>query len=515
MPLNPTSLATAIGASVDNVQFQPEALNVARKILVIGTYDPLKTLVVDDVPVQIFSPEDAGDQFGFGFMLHRLITQAFAGSNGVELWAIPQAEGTPTAAEGTITFTATSATAGTFFLYVAGLAVPVTVAEGDDAATIATATAAAVNAIKELPVTAAAATVVCTLTSKTEQAWANEISIKTNLKAGETLPVGVTIVIVDMTGGVGTPTIADALDGLGTGDNANEAFFTDVVHGYLQDSVTLDAIETYVGAGNTFLGLYAKTVARPFRVLTGDVDTGSAALTALLALGNGRKNDRANGVIAVPGSANHPSEIAAQAIGHMARINVDRAAQSYQGTTLIDIDPGETADRWTSEFDDRDTAVKAGVSPTVVQSGSVVLQNVVTFYHPDSVPVSSNGYRSMRNISIIQNLLANILVNFRQEKWQGISIVNDVNLVTNATDREKARDINSVIGDLIALANSFETKAWIFQAQFTIDKLKEAGAVTIRSGNNGFDNTLSVIFSGEGQILDTEVKFDISSAILF
>ena len=207
-------------------------------------------------------------------------------------------------------------------------------------------------------------------------------------------------------------------------------------------------------------------------------------------------------------------DIAAQAIGHMARINNDRAAQSYIGVLLIDIWPGDTVDRWTSEYDSRDSAVKSGVSPTLVKSSAVVMQNVVTFYRPDSVPVSSNGYRSMRNISILQNIMNNVGVNFSQEKWQGISIVADTARVGNTVDRQKARDVSSVRDDLVALILAFEGRAWIYEAAFSLDKLKEAGAVTIRAGNTGFDNLLSVILSGEGGILDTVTEFDTSIAVL-
>ncbi len=514
MGLQVTSLAAAVGASVKNVTFLPEALNVPRKILIIGTYDPLKTLVVAEVPVQILSPEDAGDKFGFGFMIHRLAVQVFKGSQGVECWVVPQTE-TSAQAAGSITFTASGLLAGTVSMYIAGIPVPFDVAAADDATAVALAASNAIAAIKELPVTAAPTAGVLDITSKSEGTWGNDISIKFNIKPGEEFPVGLTgAVITDMTSGAGTPTIADALDGLGTGDDANEAFFTDVVHGYGQVTIMLDAISTYVGPGNGFTGLYEKTVARPFRVLTGDVVAGSSGLTDLTALGNGRKLDRANGVVAVPGSANHPAEIAALAIGIMARINNDLVAQSYIGLLLDGIDPGEKADRWTSDYDNRDTAVKAGVSPTKIASGVVILQNVVTFYHPDNVPVSSNGYRSMRNISILQNILNNIRVNFEREKWQGISIVGDVTKVSNPTDRTKARDISAVIDDLVALARSFEGKAWIFEADFTISKLKEAGAVTIRAGAIGFDSTLSVILSGEGGIFDTVVEFDTSIAVL-
>ena len=516
MTLQATSLAAAVGSTVKNVQFQPSANNVPRKILIIGTYDPAITTIVEDVPAIITSPADAGAKYGFGFMIHRLAEQAFLGSNGVETWVIPQAEeGGAAAGAGQLDFVgSTGVQAGTVYLYVAGLAVPFTIAASETADNIATAAAAAINAETSLPVTAVAATTVVTITSKTLGPWGNDITLRFNIRAGEELPLGVTVAVTDMASGAGTPDIADALDGLGTGDEANAAYFTEMVHGYGLETAVLDAVALYVGSGNDFVGLYDKLVGRPFRSLNGDTGADSAGLAALIALGDGRKLDRANGVLAAPGSASHPAEIAAQAMGYMAKINNDRAAQHYIGLTLTGIDPGVSADRWTSDYDNRDTAVKSGVSPTKFVNGVLVLQNVVTFYHPDNVPVDSNGYRSMRNISILQNIMDNIRVTFEQEKWQGVSIVADVTKVGNTNDRKKARDVDAVLDDLVALARAFEGRAWLYTGDFTIEKLKVPGAVQVRPGGLGFDSIFSVILSGEGAILDTTTEFDTSLAVL-
>ncbi len=198
----------------------------------------------------------------------------------------------------------------------------------------------------------------------------------------------------------------------------------------------------------------------------------------------------------------------------MAKISNNRAAQSYIGQLLPGIIPGTSSERWTSAYDSRDTAVKAGISPTIIKSGAVYLQNVVTFYHPDDVPVSSNLYRSMRNIAIVQNILNSITVNFEQEKWQGISLVADVAKVTNSVDAQKARDIEAVIDDLVAQATSYESHAWIYTAAFTIGRLQAGGLVSIRSGATGFNATLPILVSGEGAILDNEVQADTSLAVL-
>jgi len=520
MGLNESSKAAAIGVSVDNVAFAVAAENVPRKILIIGTYDPAKATVVDEVPVQVFSPEDAGDKFGFGFMVHRLALKAFIGSQGIPTFIQPQSEaGGAVAADGSIDFAGSAGVlAGTMYLYIAGDLVSIAVEDADTEDDLATKTAAAINAIKELPVTAAVDGVTTSqvnITAKSKGPEGNNISIAFNLDVAQELPTGVVTAIVAMASGATNPDIQTALDGLGTGDDANEDFYTDVVHGYGPEAATLNKIRDYVGAGDTATGLYAKVVSRPFRALTGDVTAGSAGLAALVALADARKTDRANGVIAVPDSPSHPSEIAALAIGNMARLNQIRAAEHYVDVLLEGVWPGDKgSDRWTSDYDNRDIAVKGGISPTRVKSGSVYLQNVVTFYRPDSVPVNSNGYREMVNISKLQNMMNSMRVLFEQEKWKGISIVTDLAKVTSTVDRTKARDIDSVKDDLVALYKAWNAKAWIADAQFSIDALKVAGSVVVRPAGDGFNMTTKAILSGIGNIFDSVIEFDTSFALI-
>jgi phage tail sheath gpL-like len=506
MALQATSLAPVVGASVKNVQFVSGAQNLPRKMLLIGNYDETTfTTFEENVPKLALSPEDVGARTGFGFMLHRLVKAAFAGSQGVETWFIAQPEDVgAAAATADITYTGTATENGSIYLYVAGERVTVPVAKDDDQDAVAAATETAVNAVKELPITISSALAVAGATAKQKGTWGNGIDLAVNLGFQESLPAGIGVTVGTMTGGTTVGDIQDALDALGIGDEKNAAFFTDIVHGYGQDTTTLDAMSTYNGIGNDFVGLYAKTISRPFRSLNGDKDS---TLSTLVTLGDGRKLDRTNGIIATPGSPNHPQEVAALGMGIMARVNNDRAAQSYIGQVLPGVLP-PAASEWTATYDNRDTAVKAGISPTTVESGVVKMSSVLTFYHPDDVPVPSNGYRSQRNISILQNILYNTRLNFKQEKWQGVSIVDDVAKVSNATDRKKARDVSAVLDDYLALVRAFEGKAWIFSAAFTIAKLQAGGLIVIRPGGTGFDGTLPVLLSGEAGIFDTEVEFD-------
>jgi phage tail sheath gpL-like len=519
MPLDSTSLAAGVGSGVKNVTFQQTADVLPHKQVIIATYDPAKTGVVDEVPFLSTSPAYTADQLGFGFMAHRLHKANDLGARGVETWIQPQSENVGSVvADGEIDWTGSAGVvAGTLYLYIAGDQVQVSITDAMTVEEISDAVVAAVNADDDIPVIAAktAVTFETTFTSKSKGIWGNDIDISLNLGVGETTPIGITAVITPMANGTLVPDISTALDALGTGDDANEAGFTEMIHGYGQDDTTLDAIEAYVGTGNDFVGLYSKTVARPFRSLTGDTVADAAGLNALIVVADGRRNDRSQGVVAVPGSQSHPMEIAAQALGIMARKNNVRAEEAYVGETLIGVWPGDTADRWTSDYDDRDTAVKTGISPTKVEAGAVKLQNVVSFYRPASVPVKSNGYREMVNISKTQNVLASQKSNFSQEKWQNVSIVTDVNQVTDTVSKQKARDVNSVKSDLTGLVRAWAAKAWIADANFTINKLKtDPTLVTVRTGGDGFNIRIPVVYSGIGNILDVTTEFDISFAVL-
>lgn len=517
MAFNSQSIAAANAVGVRNEQFQPSASVLPRKILIFATYDPTKLTVANDEAKQYFSPEEAGAALGFGFMAHRLVKQAFLGGQGTPVFVCPQAEaGGATAATGQINFGVSSPLAGTLNLYIAGTRIPIVVTTGMTEEALADATVAAIMANSDLPVTASKVPVTfeVALTAKSKGPWGNKIDISFNWGVGEVFPVGISAVVTDMTGGVGVPSLTTALVNLGTGDAQNEDHYTDIVTGYGQDAATLDALHNYNGAGDEFSGNYAKTVARPFICLNGDTAPGSTGLTDQIVITDTRLTDRTNGVICLPGSPNHPDEIAALAASIEARIGANIAEESCIDQPLPGIIPGKRSDRWSDDPDNRETAVRAGISPTVVRSGIVHMQNMVTYYRPVSVPVDSNAYRSRRNIRIIQNMLNAKRVNYAQAKWSGISIVSDVQKVGNIESRKKSRDINSVLDDEVFLALAFEENAWIFTANFTISELQKINSIAIRPGALGFDVNSKYILSGEGGILNNEIVIDTSLAIL-
>ena len=519
MSIISSSRAAGVGVAVQNVILQASANNLPRAILVMGS-PTTTTGWTAAQPALMTSPAAAGALYGYGSCLHRLVKQAFAGTNyGVPIYAFPETE-TGTQAVFTTTFTGTSTAAGTLYVYIAGTLYQVAIPSGTAATAIPALVIAAITD-PELPV-ALTGTTTLVATAKSKGIWGNGITIAYNQTPGDQFPAGITAAaVVATTAGAGVPTVAtDIANGLGSGSGANNLFFTDVVHGYLQDATTLAALSTYNGIADQLTGCYDNIVARPFRVVMGDtLTTGSAALTALLAVASAAPSDRTNGIIAVPGSLTHPAEIAAIAVGLMAKIAASDPAQNYVNQVLPGVDPGyacrQAGNRWTDDYTNRDTAVKGGISPTLCTGSQVALQNVVTFRAcTTAVPIVDNAYAEMTNIAKIQNILYNKKANYSSSKWTGFSVVSNTANVTDPTAKLHARDVDSVMDDEVALAKAFAGKAWIYDPDYTIKKLAAGGCIVPRTGGDGFTISTPYILSGVGNIMNVSCLLDTSIAVL-
>ncbi|MFM5536720.1 phage tail sheath subtilisin-like domain-containing protein [Aeromonas veronii] len=114
-------------------------------------------------------------------------------------------------ASGSYIFGGPATQAGTVYLLIAGQSVQVGVIAADTAASIATKAAAAINANKNLPVTAAVDgtdTARVNVTAKWKGLSGNDIDLRYNYYAGEQLPPGVTMTFTGMATGSGAPDMA-------------------------------------------------------------------------------------------------------------------------------------------------------------------------------------------------------------------------------------------------------------------------------------------------------------------
>lgn len=193
-------------------------LQEAHRALLVGQYFTTgghAGTAAANVPVPVGSVALAGGLFGVGSMLYRMVKAFFATNATQQLWCIPVPD--PAAgvvATATLTFTTSALQGGLFTAYISGQKVQIVVNSTDTPTIIAAAFAAAVNLIGELPVTAAAAAGVVTLTSQWKGLTANDNNIVINYLGtfgGEVTPIGLTAVATAFTSGAGAPDFTAAI----------------------------------------------------------------------------------------------------------------------------------------------------------------------------------------------------------------------------------------------------------------------------------------------------------------
>lgn len=187
----------AVNSLPANVQ---PALIVAQR-LAAGTVAAL-------TPTRVYSTNDAATYFGRGSLAHRMVKAALKANPYLDLTVCASDDGAGAAATGTVTIANAATGSGVLSLYVGNDLVQIAIANGDAVNAIATALAAAVNALPDLPVTAAAALGVVTLTARNKGAVANQIDLEATITAN----IGSTVAVVAMAGGTIDPDIQTALD---------------------------------------------------------------------------------------------------------------------------------------------------------------------------------------------------------------------------------------------------------------------------------------------------------------
>ena len=204
-------------------------------VLLVGQKLPSGTAAAGEI-VRVSGVQDAIDKAGAGSMLAQMAASYRKADQTFDLFLLPYADNPAgVAATGTLTVTAAPTEAGTLYLYIAGRAVAVGVSAGQTVAQVATAIADAINAAGlAVPVTAAAADAVVTLTARHKGTCGNDIDLRLALY-GEAMPEGLALAIAAMEDGAGNPAPGDLTAIIGT-----QRWFRYVVLG-INDAATLAA----------------------------------------------------------------------------------------------------------------------------------------------------------------------------------------------------------------------------------------------------------------------------------
>lgn len=403
---------------------------IPQRIALLGQYNTGKT-PTDNMPVPVTSADEVGNLAGLGSMAHRMAQKLFAGlgSAGIVVDWFPIAAGTG-AATGTITVTGTSTSAGNLQLYIAGERVTVAVANGTAQNAIATAIGAAITANLNLPVTASVATNVVTLTARNAGLASNQITIRQNLSTADAggSPAGVSLALVQFTGGTADPSIATALANFGA------TFYTWVICPY--NSATSAAV--LEAAGDLRIG---PDVKRPFVGVVGYNDTRANYLTWLAS-----RNSPWTTSVAVEGSPNHPAEIAASAVGVCAASANSDPSRPFRTLALPLILAGTTAP-WT--YAQADAVEKEGGSWVEADSSGVVrIKDLLTTYTTNGLGAVDESWRYAVTITNIQAKIYSLDQLFLSEPFDRAKVVDD-DAVTSQSYAVSPRVVKSYLIGLI------------------------------------------------------------------
>ena len=321
---------------------------------------------------QISSTDQAKTLFGVGSMLARMVEKYRKADPFGDLYAIAVADnGAGVAATGTISLTGPATASGTLALTIAGQPVKVGVASGDTATAVATALAAAINALSDLPVTATSAAGVVTLNARWKGDTGNDITVFLNFRGqagGEATPVGLVVTIVAMATGATNPDISAAITAMG--DDPYEF----ILHPYT-DTGTLDLLKTEMGDSSGRWSWLRQVYGHAYSCKRG-------TQTALTTFGL-QRNDQHATVAGFEADVPHPcwEEIASFGGRTAVFIRNDPARPTQTGelTGLLSARPGK---RFTTV--ERQNLLNSGIATIATANGVQLIERAITTYQKNT-----------------------------------------------------------------------------------------------------------------------------------
>lgn len=360
------------------------------KNLLVG--QPLTSKAPKMELVQIFSDEQADALYGAGSQL-ALMARAFRkNTKTMELWCLPVSDAeSSVSANGTITLnvagTSGATESGTIPLMIGGQSVSIAVAVGDKAAEIAAQIVSSVNAKVNLPVTASATEAEVTLTAKNKGTCGNDIDVRVCHFSGETLPSGIGITIVAMSGGAKDPSFEDlAVKSIiaGIWFNAIVIGVSDTVNvGYLKDELDERWTATVQQTGILYFSIS---------------DTQSAMVTKAGAL-----NSQVIVMPSIPESPTTPWEIAAASAGAIAPIALNDPAVPLCNWPVKGVVAPKKTEQMT--LAENNSLLSAGCALLVSGSdGTVYLKRIVTTYKTNAAGALDTSYRQAETVHTLSFL---------------------------------------------------------------------------------------------------------------
>jgi phage tail sheath gpL-like len=408
------------------------------RCLVIGPMLPTGTATAD-TPVRVLSWDHAVNLFGRGSQLAQMFDYFKSANRFTDVWALPVVDDPAgQAATATLIVTGAATASGTVALYVGGERIRAGVSAGATPTQIAASLAAAVNAALDLPVTAAAALGVVTLTFRHKGESGNALDLRLNRRQGETLPAGIAIAIAGFSGGAANPDIAASLAALG--DKAYHFWAA-----AWSDSATVDALHEELTRrwgplvqldGHCFIGV-------------------NGSHGTLSAFGQSKNTPLLSGV-GLSGTPTPPWGIAAQSCAVCAyHLDID-PARPVQTLILPDVVAPDEADRFTLE--ERNLLLYDGFSTLMIgDDGTVRLERVVTLYRTNAYGLPDPSYLDLETRATLSVLRRTLRARITQ-KYPRHKLADDG---TRFSPGQAVVTPSIMRAELIALFGEWEFRGWV------------------------------------------------------
>jgi phage tail sheath gpL-like len=373
---------------------------IQNRVLIVGQM--LAAGSADELTLQpVVEANQAVALFGRGSMLARMVAAYKKVDRYSEVVAIGLDDaGGSAAASGTLTVTGPATAAGTIALMIAGVRIPVVVASGAAAIAIASDIADAINALPDLPVTAAVGANpnehVVTVTARNKGTAGNEINLRHSHYAGEALPAGVGLAIVAMAAGAGDPDIDDVWSVIG--DNAYRTLIVGVIDATIAGKIKAELDDRW-GAERML-----ETVA--YAAKPGSQGTLAAFGAAL--------NSELLTVLGTGLSPTWPAEAAAiygAVCGYYTAIDPARPTQTLQLTGMVS---PRADDLFTRA--QREALLRDGIATfTADAAGTCRIERSITTYQTDAFALPDVAWLDLETVTTLGYLRASLRTRIAQK----------------------------------------------------------------------------------------------------
>jgi len=485
-------ISRIVGYNVSAGNKATNSPNLPISIAILGQMNSANESGFDfSVPYTVTSAQQAGDLFGYGSPIHRIVSILRPQNGGVGgiptvVYPVQKADSSATNTK-TITPTGTATTNTTHTIVIAGrraldVRFDINIQTGDGAADISAKIADVISNSLSAPV-------VATLDSPVTLAvlgakWSGlssefQLSVDTNGNAA-----GITYAIAETTPAAGVPSVTAALALIGnTWQNI-------IINAVGSDSTTLSAFEAWNGIPSQTAptGRYTGTIMRPAVVFTGSTLADPSSLTS------GRRNNCTICIAPAPLSKGFAFEAAANMVALYAPVAQNNPHIGAGGLNYPDMPvPADGVIGVMSDYNERDAIVKLGCSTVDLVAGVYQVQDMITTYRP--IGDADPKFRYVRDLFVDWNIrFAYYIKELLYVVDKTITADGAIVAVGNVITPKRWKQI------LAALATEFERRALIARASYMIENT----TVTINSTNpNRLDTEFAYERTGIANISST------------